>query len=134
MSFLRPYMRRSYVHFGEQGYIDYFRKPLYRSAWFGAATGFFLFAFGHGLWILSRHWTANSMKYAFLIAVVMMMPLPWLRAIRQHSSLRGMVSKGLGLEEEVEKRLLKETASSSLFMLWQAYATINLILGVVFSF
>jgi hypothetical protein len=112
--------------------VDYFRKPIYQNIWFAFATVFFLLAFGHELWVLSNHWSAipAAMKFTFLSAVIVT-PLLWVRAIRQHSSLRKILAKGLGLEDEVERQLLKEVASSSLFFLWLAYVIMNLIMEVV---
>lgn len=123
---------RSYLNWDDRGYVEYFRRPLYQSFWFGLATTLFLLAFGHGLWILFKHWAElpAAMKVTFSVAV-MLIPLLWLRGVRLHSTVRKIVGEGLGQEEEVERKLLREVATSSLFFMWFAFASMNMILEVV---
>jgi len=121
-----------FLQWDERNYVDYFRKPIYRSIWFGFGTAFFALAFGHQLWMLSKHWTAipSAMQITFLCATLCT-PLVWVRAIRQHRLLRQMVLRGLGLAAEAERQLFKEIASSSVFFVWMGYVVINLVMEVM---
>lgn len=115
-------------------YERYFYQAPYKCIWFDVTTLFFLLTFWQGLQILFRYWDRGPSMQLALLAPVIGTPGLWIILLRQHRNIRRLLSQGTGLKPEAEKRLLGETAFTSLSLGWFAYLLINILFSLVGRF
>jgi hypothetical protein len=124
-----------FLEWDERTYASYFRESAYKNTWFAFATFFFAFAVAHGIWILRNYWETipSAMQWTFVSALILTL-LPWVRALQQHSRIRGLLKNARSNDLEIEMKFLKEAASGTLFVLWIAYVTLNLLFEILLHF
>lgn len=122
---------RRFSQLVESSFERYFSAPASRSFFFLISTILFLFALGNGLAVLLRYWNAiPSDMHVTVVLAVLCTPFLWIRALQEHRTLRRMIESEKD-PSSVRRTILKEVASSSLFILTFAYWVIALNMTII---